>query len=151
MKLAEALMLRADYQTKIYELKERIRNNVKVQEGEEVSEDPEVLIRELKSTLNNLEELVIRINRTNAEVMVDDKHTLADWIAKRDTLKKTKNIYNEIIQEASFKQHRMMRTEVKFMNTVNVVALQKEMDALAKAYRELDVKLQEKNWTTDLI
>lgn len=151
MKLAEALMLRADYQAKIYELKARIQNNVKVQEGEEVIEEPEMLIKTLEETITNLESLVIRINRTNAQIMGDDKHTLADLIAKRDMLKKKRNIYNEIIQEASFKQNRMMRTEVKFINTVNVARLQKEVDALAKAYREIDVKLQEKNWTTDLI
>lgn len=151
MKLAEALMLRADYQNKVYELKGRIQNNVKVQEGEEVTENPEELIKALQETLTNLEELVIRINRTNAQIMADDKNSLADLIAKRDTLKKRRNIYNEIIQEASFKQSRMMRTEVKFINTVNVAQLQKDMDALAKAYREVDVKLQEKNWTTDLV
>ena len=40
MKLSQALIIRSDYQNKIYELKKRIINNSKVQEGENVSEDP---------------------------------------------------------------------------------------------------------------
>lgn len=151
MKLAEALMLRADYQNKVYELRERIQGNVKVQEGEEVAEDPIELLDILRTTLQNLEDLVIRINRTNAKVMADDQHTLGDLIIKRDALKKQRNLYVSILQEASMRQNRMMRTEVKYITTINVAQLQKEIDDLAKAYREIDVKLQEKNWTTELI
>lgn len=151
MKLAEALMLRADYQNKIFELKQRILNNVKIQEGEEVSEDPSELLASLKDTLHSLETLVTRINKTNAQVMVDEAHTLGDLIIKRDTIKKQINLYTDILHDASFKQNRMMRTEIKFVTTINVVALQKEVDALSKTFREIDVKLQEKNWTTELL
>jgi hypothetical protein len=43
MKLAEALILRADLQKRIEQLKQRILNNVMVQEGDEPAEDPSQL------------------------------------------------------------------------------------------------------------
>lgn len=151
MKLAEALMLRADYQAKLYDIRQRILNNVKVQEGEEVAENPIELFKILEETISNLEDLVIRINKTNATILVDDKYTLGDLIIKRDTLKKNINIYTSILQNATIKHDRMMRTEIKYITTVNVATLQKQVDDLSKAFREVNIKLQEKNWTTDLL
>lgn len=34
---------------------------------------------------------------------------------------------------------------------INVSELQKECDVLSKEYRELDMKIQEKNWLTELM
>ena len=42
-------------------------------------------------------------------------------------------------------------SEIKVKSTVNVRALQKQVDELAKQLRELDEAIQEKNWTTELI
>ena len=44
MKLAEALLLRSDLQTKLASLQQRINNNVLIQEGDELSEDPNALM-----------------------------------------------------------------------------------------------------------
>jgi hypothetical protein len=44
MKLAEALLLRSDLQTKLTSLQQRINNNVLIQEGDELSEDPKEFI-----------------------------------------------------------------------------------------------------------
>lgn len=43
MKLAEALLLRSDQQKQLASLKQRIEANVLIQEGDEPSEDPNVL------------------------------------------------------------------------------------------------------------
>lgn len=40
MKLAEALLLRSKQQNKIENLRERIRKNLKIQEGDNPAEDP---------------------------------------------------------------------------------------------------------------
>jgi hypothetical protein len=40
---------------------------------------------------------------------------------------------------------------VRFVATVSVGKLQMEVDQLAKRYRELDTRLQELNWKTELI
>ena len=47
MKLANALSQRAELQTRIRQLEERLNNNAQVQEGEEPAEDPMELLREL--------------------------------------------------------------------------------------------------------
>ena len=47
MKLAEALILRADLQKRLEQLRQRLILNAQVQEGEQPAEDPESLLREL--------------------------------------------------------------------------------------------------------
>jgi len=44
MKLAEALLIRSDMQKKLAQLKGRINANIKVQEGDTPSEDPNALM-----------------------------------------------------------------------------------------------------------
>lgn len=151
MKLAEALMLRADYQTKIDKLKSRIINNVKIQEGEEVSEDPQQLMDELEITLTALEKIICRINNTNNITMLNDNITLSSALTKRDIISSKIHSFEYIVNSASINQSRISRSEVKFVTTINIRIIQKQIDSLCKEYRELDTKIQEKNWLTDLI
>lgn len=65
MTLAEALIQRADLKKRIAQLESRMAANVKVQEGDEPAEDIDALIAEYEQLMAGLEELVIRINRTN--------------------------------------------------------------------------------------
>ena len=78
MKLSQALIIRSDYQNKIYELKKRIINNSKVQEGENVSEDPMKLLKELNRVIDELDIITKRINKTNNESLFEDNITIAD-------------------------------------------------------------------------
>jgi hypothetical protein len=55
MKLAEALIERADLQKKISEIEERLDRVSKVQEGETPAEDPNLLLKELTNCYNTLE------------------------------------------------------------------------------------------------
>lgn len=151
MKLAQALMIRSDYQNKINELRKRIENNVKVQEGEDVSEDPIKLLEELNIVVDELESLIKRINKTNNETILEDNITLSDAICNRDSIKRKRNILLSIIEEATIRVDRYSQSEVKFISTVNVSKLQKESDTLAKQYRELDIRIQEKNWMIELL
>lgn len=43
------------------------------------------------------------------------------------------------------------RAEIRVVSTVNVKEYQKRADDLARDLRELDVKIQSLNWTTDLM
>jgi hypothetical protein len=52
MKLAEALILRADCQKRIAQLKSRLLVNAKVQEGDTPAETPQELITELGGASN---------------------------------------------------------------------------------------------------
>src|SRR5438045_4613922 len=87
MKLAEALLLRADLQKKIASLRERIVANAVVQEKDKPSEDPNILMKEAFGAIDDLEALVTKINKTNLSAKLADGRTLTDAIALRDTLK----------------------------------------------------------------
>lgn len=150
MKLAEALILRADLQKRIDQLRVRLNNNAKVQENDEPSENPEELLNELDSNINQLKILIKQINKTNC-VTVSNGQTLADMIAERDTLTLKSNILRGFLNIAGQKVNLYSTTEIKIMSTVDVPALQKELDLLSKKIRETDTELQQANWLTELI
>ncbi len=149
MKLAEALNQRADLQKRIAQLKERLNNNVKVQEGDSPAEDPQDLFAELDDAIHQLKETVFRINRTNLETVVEGR-SLTDIIAEKDTLSLKISTLREVLENANVRSDRFSRNEIKFVRTIDVAKLQKQIDDLSKQLRELDVKLQQANWSTDL-
>ena len=150
MKLAEALILRADLQKRIDQLRVRLNNNAKVQENDEPSEKPEELLNELDSNITQLKVLIKQINKTNC-VTVSNGQTLADLIAERDTLTLKSNVLRGFLNIAGQKVNLYSTTEIKIMSTVDVPALQKELDLISKKIRETDTELQQANWLTELI
>lgn len=151
MKLAEALILRADYKTHIEQLRKRILNNSKVQEGEKPSENPQELLEELDETLIKLRNIIQCINKTNSLTRFDENNTLADILAERDRIWDKRTILNQLVESATVKQDRYSKSEVKFYSTINVSDIQKQIYKLSKEFREIDTKIQQKNWTIDLL
>jgi N-methylhydantoinase B/oxoprolinase/acetone carboxylase alpha subunit len=150
MKLAEALVLRADKKKRIEQLKQRILRNAKVQEGQKPAEDPEALITEMEKISDDLTELIQRINRTNSNTEFEKGTSLADAIAKRDILVLKYAIYHDLAQAATITQDIRTKSEVKFRGTVSVPHIQECADQIARAHRELDTKIQEMNWKSEL-
>jgi len=72
-------------------------------------------------------------------------------LAERDILSLRRTAYADLAQAASVRQDRYSKSEVKFISTVDVAALQKKADDLAKQYRELDARIQEANWQVELL
>lgn len=151
MKLSEALISRADAKNRLSDLRSRMVRSAIVQEGDQPPEDPADLLQELDRILNKWTALVKAINHTNVQTPFANGDTLTDALAERDRLATKQNMLDNLIQAAAVHSQRYTRAEIKFVSTVDIQALQKEKDALAKAYRELDTKIQELNWTTDLI
>lgn len=150
MKLAEALMLRADCQKRLGQLKARLLNNVRIQEGDAPSEAPQDLFAELGRVSAELRNLIKRINRTNAATIVAGAVTISDALAEREVLALERNMYMHLAETASSTRDRVMRSEIKYVATINVAEMQKHADELAKNYRELDTRIQELNWQTEL-
>lgn len=150
MKLAEALQERADTNRRIAQLRERLGDNAIVQEGEKPAENPQALLDELDECVVRLEELIRRINLTNSKTEVEGK-TLTEMIARRDALTLKIGAYRDLVHAASQIGRRYSRSEVKFFRTVDVEALQKQVDLMSKDLRLLDNRIQELNWTTDLL
>lgn len=124
--------------------------NARIQEGDKPEEDPVELQAEFEKSAQELTQLIQRINRTNSTARLADR-SLADSLAERDALKIRYNAYRELATAASTTQSRMTRSEVKFISTVSVAAIQRKADNLAKQYRELDTSIQEADWTTTLL
>ena len=151
MKLAEALIKRGNLQKRIDALKEKLIKYAKVQEGEKPPEQPDEIYKELKGCLDELTVFVQRINKTNSEVMFDEKRSIADVLAYRDVLLQKYKILNKVIESATSLIDRYSKKEIKVLSTIDVKAYQKDTDNVAKEYRELDLKIQEKNWYIELI
>ncbi len=151
MKLAEALIQRADHRKRLDQLRERLVRVARVQEGDVPAEDPAALLAEVERTAAALTSLIQRINRTNSTTALDDGRTIADAIAERDTLRLRHTILTGLIQAAVTKQDRFTKSEVRFQSTIDIAALQRQADNLAQANRELDTKIQAANWLVDLL
>lgn len=150
MKLAEALAERADLQKRIEQTRARLKNNAWVQEGERPAEDPTALEKELAALCDQLEKLIARINLTNAAA-AEEGVSITALLARRDALSVYTAGLRDFLDEASHTPVRAARGEIKILPTVSVQEYRKKADALSKELRELDMRIQRLNWTTDLM
>ena len=150
MKLAEALSLRKDLETRISKIKDRLENVVRVQEGDKPAEEPQEMMDELENCLNQLELLIYNINITNMRIVTDDGRNMTKLLAERDILKKRIDILRNTFNEATNSGSRY-RNEIRYVTTIEVKPLRKELDKFSQQYRQLDMKIQELNFTNDLV
>ena len=150
MKLAEALSRRSALEEKIDELKTRLGNNVKVQEGDTPFEDPCELIKELDRVLEEFHRIVFRINLTNTRSVFEGR-TLTDMLAERDMLKKKTRILSDTISLLTDRGNRYSRNEIKYVATVDPSELRKIYDAPSSQLRRLDLRIQAIGWEADLV
>ena len=151
MKLAQALILRADHQKRLAQLQERLLRNAKVQQGDKPAEDPALLMAEMEEISEALVELIQRINRTNSASELASGTMLSDALASREVLRMRNEVYRELAEAATVTQGRYSRSEIKFESTVEVAEIQDLADRLAVEYRELDARIQEANWQLELM
>ena len=149
MKLAEALILRADLQKRLLQLRERLELNARVQEGEQPAEDPAALLKELDALLAEQEDLIRRINLTIARTEAGGE-LLTALLARRDCLTEKISMLRDFLNTASNITGRTSRMEIKIHSTVPVAELRKQVDSLSKQLRELDIRIQSANWTAEL-
>lgn len=90
------MSIRAELQKKVAQLKERIKESAKVQEGDEPCDNVEELYKELDEALVQLEDLIYRINITNVQI-VQDGDSLTRLIANRDVLSMRVKVLKEVV------------------------------------------------------
>ncbi len=149
MKLAEALSIRADLQRRINQLRTRLKDSSKVQEGDLPAEQLTDLFQEPDACLVQWEDIVFRINQTNIKTLYEGK-SITRMIARKDRLAQRVAINQELLKHV-METERYGRNEIRYVRQVDVTALRKETDCFAKELRELDLKLQELNWAVDLL
>jgi hypothetical protein len=155
VKLAEALALRADATRRIEQLRTRIVANARFQEGEEPAEDAQALLAEAGAVLDELEDLIRRINRTNAATRIGPEETITDALARRDVLRTRHSVVTAAADAAVGRSQagtgRQLRSELKMLAALPVAQLRAQADDLARQVRELDVRIQQSNWEFDLM
>lgn len=150
MKIAEALQERADLRNNIEMIRERICDNVIVQEGDTPAENPEKTREDLDEAVLRLEYLISRINNTNCRTKVEGR-SLSEIIAEKDMLTLKSSVLKTAIRRAGQIAYRVRGSEIRLEQAISVADWQKDVDAMSKRIRELDTLLQKTNWTLDLI
>jgi hypothetical protein len=154
MKLGEALSERADATRRVEQLRSRIVSNARYQEGEEPAEDGNALLIEVTELLDRLEELIRRVNRTNAVAPFAPGMTLTDALARRDVLRLRHAILSSAADAAAGRDHggfgRQLRSELRMLAALPVAELRGRADEVARQLRELDVRIQQMNWEVEL-
>jgi hypothetical protein len=157
MRLAEALTRRADAQKRHQQLRARIEASARFQEGEEPAEDAAALVTEALAVLDELEDLIRRINRTNAATALDDGVTITDGIAERDVMRMRHALFTSAadaaagVAGAGSRVRRQMRSELREVAALPVGELREQADAVARALRDLDTRIQQRNWEVELL
>ena len=151
MKLAEALALRSDATRRVEQLRARITNNARYQEGEPPAEDAGALLTEADEVLGQLESLIRRVNRTNAATPFGEG-TLTDAIARRDVLRLRHGLLTASADAAVGQGGmRQLRSELRWLSALPVSGLRSQADDVARQLRALDVEIQRVNWEADLL
>ncbi|WP_256838452.1 DIP1984 family protein [Ornithinimicrobium faecis] len=156
MKLAEALSRRSDAQKRLEQLRARATGSARYQEGTPPPEDPAELHTEALAVIDEIEQLVRRINRTNAATKLAPNLTITDALAQRDALSAKRALTATLADAASGQRRelgwgRQLRSELRDVTDLSVPQLRREADQQARAHRELDSTLQEANWATELM
>ncbi|TVT28654.1 hypothetical protein FNH05_29945 [Amycolatopsis rhizosphaerae] len=154
MKLAEALVLRADAARRLEQLRARVVGNARYQEGETPAEDAGSLLAQARQVCAELESLIRRINRTNSAARLGEG-TMTDALARRDALRLRHGVVTAAADAAAGRDQRgggrQLRSELMFLPALPVAELRAEADQLAREIRELDVSIQRTNWEVDLL
>lgn len=150
MKLAEALIERADLQRRLAQLSQRLQQNAQYQEGEQPSENPQELLAEYHCTAEQLTALIVRINQANQRVILNSGMSMIEALAKRDQLKATHAMLLVLADRAMPEQSRYSRSEIKMLSAVDIKSIRQQADQIAKQHRELDTQIQQTNWLSDL-
>jgi hypothetical protein len=150
MKLAEALLLRADIQKKLASLQSRAQKYAVVQEGDHPAEDPQAILRQIEAIAGQLQQLVFAINRANLENAIATGESLTEALAKRDSLALRHRILQSVLDVCAKPPERYGVKEIRWVTTVSVVELQAQVDDLARQIRELNAAIQEAGWQVEL-
>jgi hypothetical protein len=152
MKLAEALARRAELTQRFHELSGRAVASARHQEGDEPDESPAELVAEAERVAGELEELIARINATNLATEIEPGMTITRALAHRDVLRMRRQLRTDLADAGSVgRAARFGRSEIKSVSAVDVRQLRGDADALAAGLRALDSRLQEANWTTEVV
>lgn len=168
MLLAEALAARKDALKEIEDLRERIATAaVRYEDQDTPVESPAGLVSKLADRLDTLESLSVRINRTNnaTRLAFDTRElSLMEAIAFRERLTLEAKAHRAAVDavetalgSASGGRRRALfgsrrtKDDIREIATIDLAAERSVADGLSETVRRLDLALQQRNWTTELL
>lgn len=151
MKLAEALLHRAELQKTLASLKARLASNVRIQEGDVPSENPSDLLVAAQQVIGHLAKLINQIHQTNAQARLADGRRLLDLLTQRDELLDRHKLLQVAIDHTKATEERYSYREIKWSIVIPVASLQQQADDLSVKIRDLNILIQATNWQIDLV
>jgi hypothetical protein len=155
VKLNEALAERADVKRRLDQMKHRVIAAARHQEGEDPPESADELLSQAGELLGRQRILITRINHTNAEAVTEDGESVTAALARRDELRSLHKLVTETEQAAAgtgrHDFYRATRGEIRDVTEMDVVALRRRADEIARQVRELDAQIQAAGLAFDLV
>lgn len=155
MLLGEALADRAGKKKQLEQVAVRATAVARYQEGEEPAESAGELLAKGRVLIGELRELARRINRTNSATELEPGFTLTDALALRDGYAAQYKLVTAVADAGaggrSVAWARQLRSELQQVSAVRVADLRAEADQIAEARRNLDVRIQQAGWATELL
>lgn len=149
MKLAEALSNRSGIQSDLAWIKDQFSKISRVPEGSKPSEDPEEMLSRMESRATEFEKLVAAINRANLSITDEHGRSMTELLARRDALRARQSILTEAYQQATQKEDVYGRQELRYVPTMDIVALRKRVESVNTRLRELNILIQRLNWESE--
>jgi hypothetical protein len=124
---------------------------VRLPEDEEPTGIPDELFKRYDADMARLEELVRRINLTNASAKMESGKSITEAMARRDCLSSMIRVYEEIYGGlTSHDREYRGEVRVKYVRHANYAELRDKINRLSQEFRVLDTAIQALNWTVEL-
>jgi hypothetical protein len=154
--LGEALADRSSKKKQLEQVAARAAAVARYQEGEEPAENANELLAKGRTLIGELRELIRRINRTNSATELEPGFTLTDALALRDGYATQYKLVTAVADAGAGGGRgvvwaRQLRSELQQVSAVEVADLRAEADQIAEARRNLDVRIQQTGWVTELL
>jgi len=147
MKLAEALLTRAELTRKVESLKQRVLSAARVQEGAPPVEDATTLMAQAFTAIESIRDLEVKINRSNMVAAFESGATCMEQLASRDALRAKRNLLAELAAAASpGRNGYYSNREIRWLPGADVAATQNRIDSIAAQIHRLNTRIQEHNW-----
>lgn len=156
MKLAEALMIRAELKKEIDILLDKIIESAVLHDDEEKLEDPNEYLLKLNNHLNELFLTEKKILKTNFESSFDEKRTIYEALLEKQHLARILHRYERLIDSVKkklkpFYYYEDIKKYEKPECLIDIKKLIFEKEQFENSYKKLNQQIQKRNWEIDVL
>lgn len=153
MRLAEALILRKYNKEQLESFQHEISSILFVAEGQEPEENIYEMLDSLAELTSKQIQLISDIEKTNALTEIEGIGSIAKALTIRQMLSQKQRIINALCESIQYgrSDRRIGIGQGSDVQTISIVELKEISNEIGKSLRELEVKLQQTNWSTELV